>query len=301
MKTYKHYILYKITNLINGKIYIGKHMCDVLDDKYFGSGKRLWLAINKYGIENFVFELLIDLKNSEEMDLLEECVVNKEFLARNDVYNISKGGKNPCMYGKDNPFYGKTHTNEFKEKISKVHKGKHISKEHRQNISNGLKKLYLEHPEICLQFASKKDKKQCKSKTTGKIKFFKLDEIPDDFEIYLKPKQDTHVPLEKKIENQRLHSERNKKSKWYNNGVQEKFCLPENVPEGFVLGRLPTINVGRTYSEETIQKMRNAKIGKPTSNKGKIFITNGYDNKYISKTDVIPDGWWHGMTRRNSL
>ena len=122
MKTYKHYILYKITNLINGKIYIGKHMCDVLDDKYFGSGKRLWLAINKYGIENFVFELLIDLKNREEMDLLEECVVNKEFLARNDVYNISKGGKNPCMYGKDNPFYGKTHTNEFKEKISKVHK-----------------------------------------------------------------------------------------------------------------------------------------------------------------------------------
>ena len=95
MRQYKHYIIYKITNLINGKIYIGKHRCNDLDDGYFGSGKILWLAINKYGLENFVFHLEIDLKNEKEMDLLEEMVVNKEFLARDDVYNLSRGGINP--------------------------------------------------------------------------------------------------------------------------------------------------------------------------------------------------------------
>ena len=41
-------------------------------------------------------------------------VVNKDFLKRDDVYNISRGGPTPCMYGKDNPFYGKTHSLEAK-------------------------------------------------------------------------------------------------------------------------------------------------------------------------------------------
>ena len=45
--------------------------------------------------------------------------------------------------------------------------------------------------------------------------------------------------------------------------------------------------------------MRNAKLGKVPKNKGMIFITNGYDNKYISVDEAIPDGWKHGMTRKN--
>lgn len=125
MRTYKHYIIYKVTNLVNGKIYIGKHRTDHLDDDYFGSGDRLRLAIDKYGLENFVFHLEIDLKNAEEMDLLEELVVNKDFLARDDVYNLSRGGKNPCMYGKDNPFFGKTHSDKFKKEQSARSKGRH--------------------------------------------------------------------------------------------------------------------------------------------------------------------------------
>lgn len=36
-----YYTIYKTTNLINGKIYIGKHQTKDPYDSYLGSGKRL--------------------------------------------------------------------------------------------------------------------------------------------------------------------------------------------------------------------------------------------------------------------
>ena len=52
--------IYKITNKINGKFYIGKHKYTGpgLDPKYMGSGVQIKNAIRKYGKENFVVELL---------------------------------------------------------------------------------------------------------------------------------------------------------------------------------------------------------------------------------------------------
>ena len=88
----KHYLIYQITNLANGKIYIGKHETFNIEDNYFGSGKYLKRAIKKHGLENFEFKILIDLKNREEMNLLEKMVVTEEFCKRDDVYNIKVGG-----------------------------------------------------------------------------------------------------------------------------------------------------------------------------------------------------------------
>lgn len=88
----KHYLIYQITNLVNGKIYIGKHETFNIEDNYFGSGNLIVAAINKHGLENFEFKILIDLKSREEMNLLEKMVVTEDFCKRDDVYNIKIGG-----------------------------------------------------------------------------------------------------------------------------------------------------------------------------------------------------------------
>ena len=88
----KHYLIYQTTNLVNGKIYVGKHETTNIEDGYFGSGNLIQAAIKKYGLENFDFKILIDLKNREEMNLLEKMVVTEEFCKREDVYNIKIGG-----------------------------------------------------------------------------------------------------------------------------------------------------------------------------------------------------------------
>ena len=120
------YIIYKITNNINNKIYIGKHKTDNLDDGYFGSGTYLKCAIKKYGKENFTFHLLFELQNEEEMNLLEKCVVNKEFLKRSDVYNLKEGGEGGGFYSLQS-----------RKKMSES--SKNMSQETRKKISESLK------------------------------------------------------------------------------------------------------------------------------------------------------------------
>ena len=86
------YTVYKITNLINNKIYVGAHKTSNLEDNYMGSGTYITNAINKHGIENFSKEILHLLDSEEEMYLKEKEIVDKEFLSRDDVYNLNEGG-----------------------------------------------------------------------------------------------------------------------------------------------------------------------------------------------------------------
>ena len=92
------YTIYKITNKINGKIYIGKHQTKDLDDGYMGSGKHLKHAQNKYGIENFEKEILFQFDNEAEMNAKEAELVNEEFVLREDTYNICVGGQGGFGY-----------------------------------------------------------------------------------------------------------------------------------------------------------------------------------------------------------
>jgi hypothetical protein len=88
----KYYIIYKITNTINGKIYIGQHTTTNINDSYMGSGLALRRAFTKYGKANFTKEILHTYDNFDDMNNMEVKLVNESFVAREDVYNITTGG-----------------------------------------------------------------------------------------------------------------------------------------------------------------------------------------------------------------
>lgn len=88
-----YYLIYKITNTLDGKIYVGAHRTKKLDDGYMGSGKYLNNAINKHGVEHFTKEILCFTESEDEMFSMESVLVNKEFIERKDTYNIREGGK----------------------------------------------------------------------------------------------------------------------------------------------------------------------------------------------------------------
>ena len=89
-----YYTIYKITNKINNKTYIGKHQTKNLNDNYMGSGKLIKAAIKKYGIENFIKEILFIFDNETDMNNKEkELVVLSE-----NSYNLCEGGKGGFGY-----------------------------------------------------------------------------------------------------------------------------------------------------------------------------------------------------------
>jgi len=200
-------IIYKTTNLINGKVYIGKDKYN--NEKYLGSGKILKQAIEKYGKENFKKEIIEECED-EEIWLKREMYWIEYFNSTKIGYNIALGGNggdtisnnpnkdeirkrhsekmkdpnvnknkargrkvvvkkkdepnwNNPQKGKkcpsrirpnskkgipnpkhsewmkeNNPFRGKTHTNEVKQKIKEIN-SKPKSEEHKRKISETLK------------------------------------------------------------------------------------------------------------------------------------------------------------------
>ena len=86
------YIIYKLTNVVNNKIYIGAHVTKNVNDEYMGSGHALNRAKKKYGIEKFKKEILHVFDNEQDMWKKELEIVNEEFCKNPTNYNIRTGG-----------------------------------------------------------------------------------------------------------------------------------------------------------------------------------------------------------------
>ena len=76
----QYYYVYSVTNLVNDKIYIGKHMTNNLDDGYMGSGLALTNAIKKYGIENFRKQIIKMFDSENDALKFEEAIVTEDFI-----------------------------------------------------------------------------------------------------------------------------------------------------------------------------------------------------------------------------
>ena len=137
----KHYLIYKITNLINNKIYIGQHVTTNVNDDYMGSGDHIKNAIKKYGIENFKKEIIAECSSFDEMNDLERELVNQDFVNNPNTYNHAIGGtygwKNCLKYKSEEEIQNiRKHAGDA---IINLMKNPEYRKQHVEKISNGLK------------------------------------------------------------------------------------------------------------------------------------------------------------------
>jgi len=155
-------IVYKISNEVNDKIYVGK---TIQEPEYYwnehknkckrGVEKVLYNSMRKYGINKFNFIIIEKLKHFSKK-ILNDLLLKLEVYYIDELdtqvpngYNVTSGGLGTADFerefseehlkklsdwakqrtGELNPFYGKTHTKEVRETISKKLSGGKIAGE----------------------------------------------------------------------------------------------------------------------------------------------------------------------------
>ena len=125
------YIVYKTTNLVNNKYYIGKHKQPTFEfDGYLGSGSIIKRAIEKYGKRSFIRETLAVFECEQECYNAEKQILAECWQDEN-CYNLESGGRGGKTVSKESRkrmseaalkrgAHG-PHTEETKRKISKNH------------------------------------------------------------------------------------------------------------------------------------------------------------------------------------
>lgn len=127
-------IIYKVTNLLNGKVYVGKTEFSLNHRKarHLYAAKRkdgnmiLHFAIRKYGEENFKWEIVDSCLFKESLNALEIYYIKKFHAKGANGYNRSEGGEGQTGY---------KHTKETKKRLSNFNMGKIYSDETKKKIS----------------------------------------------------------------------------------------------------------------------------------------------------------------------
>jgi len=164
-------LVYLVTNLINGKKYIGIDSID--NPNYFGSGKYIKIAIKKYGRTNFKKEILETCKTREILLSREKYWIEKmDAVNRRDFYNVHEGGQG----GDIREYLTIEEINQWKKNISDNRTGKTkglpLSEKNKVGISKGLNKYYENGGIAPLQGKTHSDETKKKISESNKGKIF---------------------------------------------------------------------------------------------------------------------------------
>lgn len=315
-----HYLIYKVTNLVNGMYYIGQHQTKNPCDEYMGSGLMLENAKNKYGIEKFVKTIMFDFATRDEMLKKEIELVQPENCYHNNpmCYNLAVGGQvgnlgpevsrriSEAVTGEKNGMYGKKLSKETLKKISDklkghpnyTHKGWHQSDDAKKRISDKSKgkKLSMEEKakirearlhQKNLNLCGMLNKRWYYNPHTGEECAFNVDDIIDSEWVRgRKP-----LAMKGKI--------------YCTNGVKDLLVDSiYDIPAGYHRGRKTKQAYTESRNKKISEKLRGRKVSDETCQKirasiiGRHWYNNGIKER---QTFICPDGWTKGkLKRRNS-
>lgn len=144
IKLKKFHFIYKTTNLLNNKFYIGMHSTSNLKDGYLGSGTHLRRSIRKYGIDNFKLEILEWCNTRDELIEREKENITENHINDPNCYNMKNGGLGGGkFYSKEHQFKcsqaaGLKHSERMKNDESyRLNHSKKISEANKRRIARG--------------------------------------------------------------------------------------------------------------------------------------------------------------------
>lgn len=177
--------VYQIRNLQNNKVYIGSTNCfNRRKDEHFTNlrnnhhvNPHLQYAFNKYGEENFIFEILEHVDEEDNLikreqfwfDVINPCNESVGYNILNEATDVkrvpiseetkikisnsrkgtpawNKGLKCPQWSGEKHGMYGKTHTPEVKQRLREFHLGTKLSEETKRRMSEAQRKIGKKPP-----------------------------------------------------------------------------------------------------------------------------------------------------------
>jgi len=159
----RFHFIYRTTNLINGRYYLGMHSTNRIDDGYLGSGKRLYYELSKYGRNNFKFEILEQFDSREELVQAEINLITEQDLKNPNCLNLKQGGsggwsnevREKAKIAAKSYMEDKWLIPEYREKMIKIRYDPVISKSRNERTSETLKLHFEDTPG---NFAGRKHK-----------------------------------------------------------------------------------------------------------------------------------------------
>lgn len=131
---HKRNVIYKIENLSNGKIYIGKTVRELrtrlLEHIYNSYNYRIDNAIQKYGIGHFDIEIIAECDNETELSKLEKFFITFYDCKSPNGYNLTEGGEGVS---------GFTFPTDIIQRIAAKNKGRKLSENTRRKMSESRK------------------------------------------------------------------------------------------------------------------------------------------------------------------